>query len=144
MDWIANLDSITDDSRCSIEALDRGVSPINQTSLNCAKRITGNPEVDFFDVENHANSVFAITGVEEKEGKAMVKGNLTVRGIKKNIEFPASISVNDNGVTLKSEPFTIDRTEWDVKFKSGKFEDVAKDKLINDNIELEVEVIATK
>ncbi|MDY7396602.1 YceI family protein [Aureibaculum sp. 2210JD6-5] len=99
---------------------------------------------DFFDVENHANGVFTITGVEEKDGKNIVKGNLTVKDIKKNIEFPAVVSISDTGVTLKSEPFTIDRTEWDVKFKSGKFTDLAKDKLIDDNIELQVEVKGTK
>lgn len=99
---------------------------------------------DFFDVENHANGAFAITGVEEKDGKTVVKGNLTVKSIKKNIEFPAIVSVSENGVTLKSEPFTIDRTEWDIKFKSGKFTDLAKDKLIDDNIELQVEVKGTK
>ncbi|WP_117879302.1 YceI family protein [Aureibaculum luteum] len=99
---------------------------------------------DFFDVENHGNSAFAITGVEEKDGKTFVKGNLTVKNIKKNIEFPAVITVSDTEVSLKSEPFTIDRTEWDIKYKSGKFADLAKDKLIEDNIELQVEVKATK
>ncbi len=99
---------------------------------------------DFFDVENHANSAFTITGVEEKDGKTVVKGNLMMKNIKKHIEFPANVSVNGENVTLKSEPFTIDRTDWDIKFKSGKFTDLAKDKLIDDNIELQVEVKATK
>jgi len=100
---------------------------------------------DFFDVENNPSSAFAITNVEEKDGKTMVKGNLTIKNIKKNIEFPATVSLNGNEVLFKSEPFTIDRTDWDIKFKSGKFfEDLAKDKLIDDNIEFVVEVKATK
>ncbi|MET2985688.1 YceI family protein [Aureibaculum conchae] len=99
---------------------------------------------DFFDVENHANGAFAITGVEEKDGKTVVKGNLTVKSIKKNIEFPAVVSVSDSGVTLKSEPFTIDRTEWGIEYRSTRITDLAKDKLIDDNIELQVEVKGAK
>jgi polyisoprenoid-binding protein YceI len=99
---------------------------------------------DFFDVENNPYSVFAITGVDEKDGKLMVKGNLTVKNIKKNIEFPASLETNGDDVILKSEPFTIDRTEWDVKYNSGKFFENLKDKLINDEIEFVIEVNAKK
>jgi len=99
---------------------------------------------DFFNVEEFSSSAFAITGVEDKGDHILVSGNLTVKGIRKNIEFPAKVSVNGDEVTFKSEPFTIDRTDWDIKFKSGKFTDLAKDKLIDDNIELQVEVKATK
>lgn len=99
---------------------------------------------DFFDVENNSFSAFAITGVEDKEGKTMVKGNLTMKGIKKNIEFPATLSVEGDAVSFTSEAFTIDRTEWDIKYNSGKFFEDLKDKLINDNIELSFTVKATK
>ena len=99
---------------------------------------------DFFDVENNSYSVFAITGVNEKEGKTMIKGNLTVKNIKKNIEFPAVVTINGDELTFKSEPFTIDRTEWDIKFRSGKFFEDLKDKLINDEIEFVIEVKANK
>lgn len=99
---------------------------------------------DFFDVDNHPFSVFTITSVNEEVGMSMIKGNLTIKGIKKNIEFPATITVNGNTVTFKSEPFTIDRTEWDIKFHSGKFFEDLKDKLINDEVEFAIEVIATK
>jgi len=99
---------------------------------------------DFFDVENNGFSAFAITGVEDNDGKTMVKGNLTIKGIKKNIEFPATVSVDGNSVSFTSEVFNIDRTEWDIKYKSGKFFEDLKDKLINDNIELSFTVKATK
>ena len=99
---------------------------------------------DFFDVEKNAYSVFAITGVEKKNDKLMVKGNLTIKGIKKNIEFPAVVTMNGEEVTFKSETFSLDRTEWDVKYNSGKFFDDLKDKLINDNIELSFVVNGTK
>lgn len=99
---------------------------------------------DFFEVEKFPFGAFTITGVEEVDGKLMVKGNLTVKNIKKNIEFPAAITMNGDTVTLKSQVFTIDRTEWDVKYNSGKFFEDLKDKLINDDIELSVKVKALK
>lgn len=100
---------------------------------------------DFFEVENHPYSVFAITSVDTKDdGKAMVKGNLTVKGIKKNIEFPATVNINGNEVSFVSEPFTIDRTEWDVKYNSGKFFEDLKDKLINDEVEISFNIKAKK
>lgn len=100
---------------------------------------------DFFDVENHPFSVFAITAVDTDEsGKATIKGNLTVKGIKKNIEFPATVTENGDEVSFVSEPFTIDRTEWDVKYNSGKFFEDLKDKLIKDDIEITFNVVAKK
>ena len=81
---------------------------------------------DFFDVEKFSSSAFAITGIEDKGDHVMVSGNLTVKGIRKNIEFPAKVSVNGDEFTFKSEPFTIDRTEWGIEYKSGKFTDLAK------------------
>ncbi|NNC69617.1 MAG: YceI family protein [Flavobacteriaceae bacterium] len=100
---------------------------------------------DFFEVEKHPYSVFAITSVDKKDnGKTMVKGNLTVKGIKKNIEFPATVTVNGDEVSFVSEPFTIDRTEWDVKYNSGKFFEDLKDKLINDEIEISFNIKAKK
>ena len=99
---------------------------------------------DFFDVEKNAFSAFAITGVDEKDGNILVKGNLTIKGIKKNIEFPATVSVDGDVVSFASETFNIDRTEWDVKYNSGKFVEGLKDKLIDDNIEVSFTVKATK
>ncbi len=100
---------------------------------------------DFFDVEKNPYSVFAITGVETKDGKTMVKGNLTIKGIQKNIEFPATFTVEGEEASFVSEPFTIDRTEWDVKYNSGKFsvEDL-KDKLIKDDIEISFNIKTKK
>jgi len=99
---------------------------------------------DFFNVKKHPFSAFTITNIQEKDGKSMIHGNLSIKGIKKNIRFPASIKVNGDEVRLKSESFTIDRTEWDIKFRSGKFFQDLKDKLINDEIEFKVDVVAKR
>ena len=99
---------------------------------------------DFFDVEKHPFSAFAITSVEDKDGKMMVKGNLSIKGIKKNIEFPAAITVDGDAVSFTSEVFNIDRTEWGIEYKSGKLVETLKDKVIKDNIEFVFDIKATK
>ena len=111
-----------------------------------AKLIGHLKAADFFDVEKHASAAFQITSVSEKNGKQLIAGNLTIKGIKKNIEFPANISVNGNTATITSEEFAIDRTEFDIKYSSGKFTDPAKlgDYLIKDNVGIKVTVAATK
>lgn len=99
---------------------------------------------DFFDTTKHGFGIFTITSVEAKEGKTMVKGNLNLKGIKKSIGFPATVAIDGDNLTFTTEPFSIDRTEWDIKYKSGKFFDDLKDKIIKDNIEISFTVKATK
>ena len=116
---------------------------IEKEEMN-AKLIGHLKSADFFDVEKHSFSAFSITSVESKDGKTMVKGNLTIKGIKKNIEFPATLSVVDDAISFTSEAFNIDRTEWGIEYKSGKLVDTLKDKAIKDNIEFVFNVKATK
>lgn len=95
---------------------------------------------DFFDADNHPNAAFEITNVEG----ANVSGNLTIKGIKKNVTFPANVTVANNTVTITSDAFTIDRTEFDIKYNSGKFADPAKlgDYLIKDDVIIKINVTA--
>lgn len=113
---------------------------------NNAKLIGHLKNEDFFDVANHPNAAFEITSVKEEEGKSIIAGNLTLKGIKKNIEFPATINVTDSQVEISSDEFVIDRTDFEIKYNSGKFADPAQlgDYLIKDNVALKVNVIASK
>lgn len=108
-------------------------------------KLTGHlKSADFFDTENHPNAAFEVTGIEESEGKTMLSGNLTIKGIKQNITFPVSVSQNGDMLTLTSESFTIDRSKWEVKYGSKSFFDNLGDKFINDDIELKVNLTAKK
>ena len=95
---------------------------------------------DFFDVENNSTATFKITSVEGN----LVKGDLTVKGITKPIEFPATITTTETGIQLSGAPFEIDRTEYNIQYKSQKFFDNLKDKFINDEFEISFEVNASK
>ncbi len=60
---------------------------------------------DFFDVKEHPKAIFTATKIEtSKEGDAThsIAGDLTLRGAKKPITFPATIKVADDGVSLKA------------------------------------------
>jgi len=99
---------------------------------------------DFFDSKNHPTGKFIISGSQEQDGKTLVKGKLTIKGITKDVSFLAKISNNGDTVVLKSDKFNIDRTDWDIRFRSGKFFDNLKNKLIYDEIPITVMVTAKR
>lgn len=101
-------------------------------------------EGDFFNVNEFPYSMFVITGVSENDGKSTVSGNLTIRDKTNNIEFPATVSFDNDQMELKSETFTIDRTKWGVNFGSKSVFDNLGDKFIDDEIELTVSVVAKR
>lgn len=99
---------------------------------------------DFFDVETYPNAKFEITGLDNVEGKTMLSGNLTMKDATNNISIPVSTSMNGDTMTLTSETFTIDRSKWNIKYGSKSFFDDLGDKFINDDIELTINLTATK
>lgn len=101
-------------------------------------------EDHFFNVKEHPTAAFEITGVSEKEGQTVLEGNLTLKGIKKNISFPVNVAVNGNEVVVTSEAFTINRTDWGVNYGSKSVFENLGDKFINDDIELKISIKANK
>ena len=100
---------------------------------------------DFFDVEKFPNALFEITGVENGEdGKINVSGNLSLKGITKNITIPATFGEANGFATLKSDVFKVDRTEFGIEFKSTKLVDIVKEKSIDDLIEISFDIMAQK
>lgn len=82
---------------------------------------------DFFEVETFPIGKFEITGIEKyvaKEGASaiegantLVSGNLTLRGITKNISFPALVVITKDQVSAKAN-FSIDRSKWEMFYRS--------------------------
>jgi len=101
-------------------------------------------EDHFFNVGKYPTGTFEITKVSEENGKNMITGNLTMKDISKSITFPASITSDETSMTIKSEPFMIDRTLWKVNYASKTVFDDLKDKFVDDNIELVVNVKVKK
>lgn len=99
---------------------------------------------DFFNVEKYPTSKFVITSVEEKDGKLAVTGNLTVKETTKSITVPVTVATVDGVTTFKSDVFNVNRTEFDIKYKSKSFFNDLKEKFINDNIEFSFDVKTKK
>jgi len=101
-------------------------------------------EGDFFNVNKYPTATFEITGVETKEGKTMMSGNLTMLEKSNNITFP--IVYNSNGTSMKvvSEEFEIDRTKWGIYYGSKSFFDSLGDNFIKDAMKITIELSAKK
>ena len=129
----------------SLTVTDEGIEDKDKTSLeNHLKGTVEGKETDFFNVNKFPTATFEITGITEVNGQKMMQGNLTLKEDTKNIQLPVSTSVDDNEVTIKSETFTIDRTDWKVNYGSKSVFDNLGDNFISDGIELKIDVKATK
>lgn len=102
---------------------------------------------DFFSVETYPTATFKITGVEPAEAdnaNYSVSGDLTIKGITKNITFPVAVDYAGDGAKVMAN-FAFDRSEFDVHYGSkSKFTDLAADKVINDDIELKIALVANQ
>ena len=99
---------------------------------------------DFFDVKKFPLSTIEITRVDSINGESKrVTGNLTIKGIKHPVTFPASIEVK-GGVVKANGKLIIDRTQWGIRYRSGKFYDNLADRTISDSIEFQINIVAKK
>jgi len=108
-----------------------------------SKLVTHLKSPDFFSVKDHPVSSLKITKVEKKDGKTMVTGDLTIKGISKPVTFPVDVKSDKKGVKAKGE-MTVDRTLYDIKFRSLKFFSDIGDKVINDTFKVGFDVAASK
>jgi polyisoprenoid-binding protein YceI len=124
------------------------------------KKLLGHlKSADFFDIEKNPEGSFELTGVRPYQGAAVkdstdprqdeinkyrvdnpthtVSGNLTLKGVTKNVEFPARITVSgDNAEAIAK--FNINRKEWNIVYP-GKPDD-----LIRDAVHLGISIRAEK
>ena len=97
---------------------------------------------DFFSVEKFNTATFKITEAKSSNGSDYtITGNLIIKGITQKVSFPAKATVVGKKITATGQ-ITFDRTKFDIKFRSGSyFEDLA-DKLIYDEVKLDVKLVA--
>ena len=104
---------------------------------------------DFFNAEKFPTSTFVITKVEPlangaNGANATVAGNLTIKDITKPLSFPAKVTVAADGVTAQASGVAIDRTQYDIRYGSGKFFQGLGDKVISDQFWLDISLVAKK
>lgn len=135
------------------DQLTGGSFTIDMTTINCTDlegeykgKLEGHLKSDdFFGVSNFPTANFTITKVASrgKAGEYKVVGNLTIKGITKEIKFNAVISEKD-GQTIATAPIKIDRSEFNVKYGSGSFFDNLGDNTIYDEFDLNVNLVVNK
>ena len=90
---------------------------------------------DFFDVDNFPISTFEITKITTHSIEILeVSGNLTIRGISKNITFAAD--QKQNSITAR---FLIDRFDWNIAYEGSWADRTLVDREIAFQVELMLE-----
>jgi polyisoprenoid-binding protein YceI len=75
-----------------------------------------------------------------QQGKFRVKGDLTIRGITQPVEFPVLIQFSDEGPRATGQ-IKIDRTLYNMKYKSGNFFPEIGDKMIYDEFTVDFDIV---
>jgi polyisoprenoid-binding protein YceI len=89
---------------------------------------------DFFSVEAYPTAKISISqSAIISEGKWLVSADLTIKNFTHPIEFEMVNSVEGWNASL-----VFDRSLYEVKFRSGTFFEMLGDKMIYDDIELEI------
>lgn len=97
---------------------------------------------DFFSTEKFPTSTFVITSAKKGSGNQYnLTGKLTIKGITNEVSFPAAIDVAGKKLTAKAK-ITIDRTKYDIKFRSKNFFENLGDKVIYDDFDIDVALVA--
>ena len=90
---------------------------------------------DFFSVDKYPEATLKITQKAKDEGDVQkLFGELTIKGIKHDVDF--SIILVDKKTATAN--LTFDRSKYNVRFRSGSFFENLGDKLILDDIRMEV------
>ena len=100
---------------------------------------------DFFSAKLFPAAKLEITDVENssQNGAYDVTADLSVKGISKKINFTAYVDHQGNKATAKAD-IVFDRSDYDVKYRSGSFFENLGDKLIHDDVEVGVVLTLNK
>lgn len=100
---------------------------------------------EFFDVTVFPTSQFNLTSITKVDGEFsyQVKGDITIKGITKPVEFPADVYLKDGAIALLGR-LVIDRSQFDVKYGSVTFFKDIGDNAVDNDFVLNLDLIAKK
>ena len=130
-----------------------GKFEIDMTTINCTD-LSGESKEDleghlrsddFFSTEKFPTVLFVINSSVPLQGdpngnNLTIKGDLTIKGITNEVQFPALVKIADQAITAKAT-ITFDRTKWDIKYKSKTIFADLGDKFIYDDVDLKVMLV---
>ncbi|WP_420553058.1 YceI family protein [Tenacibaculum aiptasiae] len=91
---------------------------------------------DFFDTNKYPEAIFTIKQATKNGNSYKITGDMTIKGITKEISFDATISEQ----TLKSH-LKINRTDFGIKYGSGSFFKNLGDNIIKDQFDLIISLV---
>jgi polyisoprenoid-binding protein YceI len=98
---------------------------------------------DFFAIDSYPEATFIITGTNLVDGNNyLVTGNLTIKGITHPLSFVAYVTTTADSITASGK-IIVDRTKYEMKFRSGNFFTNLGDTLIYNEFELDVQLTAS-
>lgn len=125
------------------EKLTGGNFTIDMTSINTTdlqggskNRLDGHlKDEDFFDVDNYKTAAMTFKDIKLNGSNYLIEADLTIKGITKTVIFKMNISGNIATADLK-----IDRTKFNITYKSASLSNILKDKAIFDEFDLRVKL----
>src|SRR3989344_361616 len=104
---------------------------------------------DFFSVDIYPTATFVFKSMAPtseagaSEGRFVIAGDLTVRGITKPISFMSTLS-GDEGAMSANASFAINRADWAIKYNSPTFFGDLGEKIIRDAVSIGLDLKADK
>ncbi|MGC9453053.1 MAG: YceI family protein [Oceanipulchritudo sp.] len=135
--------SITDEGKVESLDVDLDMTGIDVTDLegkNRTKLIKHLSSEDFFFVEKYPVSTFQL----EQYADGLLHGTITIRGIAKHMAIPVTVKGSPEQGWVLSGRFTFNRQDFNVNYQNGGLFGVAKDKLIRDEVQLDIELKVKK
>lgn len=112
-----------------------------ETNLQFAGHLASD---DFFSSTKYPVASFVITNAALTDGSNyLIDGNLTIKNITQSQSFSAILEFTEKALTMRAK-IIVDRTKFDMRFRSGSFFQNLGDNLIYNDFILEVSVAATK
>lgn len=98
---------------------------------------------DFFGVETFPTATLVIKSAEPTgtDGQYTAVADLTMKDITNEITFVTDVTVGEGTLNATAD-IVVDRSQFDVRFGSGSFFDNLGDKLISDEMELTITLVA--
>jgi polyisoprenoid-binding protein YceI len=140
-------------------ALAGGHLTLDMTSLHCtdltdsalnAQLVAHLKSDDFFSAEKYPNADFDIlattnlVGAKPGEPNWQIRGNLTLRGVTKPLDFSAVVARKREGAFTAQARLDIDRTLWGSVYGSAKFFGRLGQHLVNDVFHLYLKVVTNE
>tara|TARA_B100000214_G_C23971478_1_gene630383 strand:- start:2063 stop:2635 length:573 start_codon:yes stop_codon:yes gene_type:complete len=117
----------------TIRVLDAKGSP---WGINLENHLHSN---DFFHTEKYPEAFFYITNSKKTDTGVIITGEMIIKGVKSPIEFSSRLSFSAD-IAIANGKIEIDRTLFNIKYRSGKFFSDLGDKMIDDIFTIEFDI----